>query len=51
MNDLTFLFVAFALIWSGTLGYLARLSVLRKQLEERITNLEERAAGRDSKNA
>ena len=42
MNDLTYLFVAFALIWTGVLGYLIRLMGLRKQLEERIDRLQER---------
>ena len=44
MNDLTYLFLAFAFIWTGTLGYFIRLAALRKQLEKRISRLEERTA-------
>jgi len=42
MNNLTYLFVAFAFIWAGTLAYMIRLSGLRKQLEERIDSLQGR---------
>jgi CcmD family protein len=42
MSNLTYLFVAFALIWTGVLGYLVRLAGLRKQLEARIDRLQER---------
>ena len=51
MNDLTYLFWAFAFIWIGTLGYLFRLAGLRKQLEEKIVKLEKRTAGREPENA
>jgi CcmD family protein len=47
MNDLTYLFVAFALIWTGVLGYLVRLTGLRKQLEARIDRLQERLENRE----
>ena len=40
MNNLTYLFAAFAVIWAGTLAFLLRLAVLRKQLEARIERLE-----------
>ena len=42
MNNLTYLFLAFAFIWTGVLAYLIRLSSLRKQLEERINRLQDR---------
>ncbi len=42
MSNLTYLFMAFAFIWAGVLGYLIRLSGLRKQLEERIDRLQDR---------
>ncbi len=42
MSNLSYLFVAFALIWVGVLAYLIRLSGLRKQLEERIDSLQDR---------
>ena len=42
MNNLSYLFVAFALIWVGVLAYMIRLSGLRKQLEERIDSLQDR---------
>jgi len=42
MNELIYLFAAFALIWTGVLVYLIRLANLRKQLEERIESLENR---------
>lgn len=51
MNDLTYLFIAFALVWIGAFGYLIRLTGLRKQLEARIDRLEERIAVRESDNA
>lgn len=51
MNDLTYLFIAFALIWTGTLGYLVRLAALRKSLEERVDKLEERNGVREMDNA
>ncbi len=42
MSNLSYLFVAFALIWVGVLAYMIRLSSLRKQLEERIDSLQDR---------
>jgi len=51
MNDLTYLFAAFAVIWTGVLGYLIRLSGLRRHLEKRVDMLEERAVNRDLDNA
>ncbi len=42
MSNITYLFVAFAFIWTGVLAYLIRLSGLRKQLEERIDRLQDR---------
>ena len=51
MNEMTFLFTAFALVWTGTLGYLIRLAFLRRQLEEKIERLEERSAARENDNA
>jgi len=41
MNNMIYLFTAFALVWAGVLFYVVRLSGLRKQLEVRITRLEE----------
>lgn len=41
MNDMAYLFAAFAVIWTGVLLYMVRLSTLRKRLEERIHRLEE----------
>ena len=40
MSNMIYLFIAFALIWAGTLAYLYRLAGLRKQLEKRISRLE-----------
>lgn len=51
MSDLTYLFIAFALIWTGAFGYFIRLTSLRKQLEGRIDRLEERTATREPDNA
>lgn len=51
MNDLTYLFIAFAVMWTGILGYLIRLVGLRRQLEERIDRFEERIIGRDLEDA
>ena len=42
MSDLTFLFIAFAVLWTGILGYFMRLAGLRRQLEEKIDRLMER---------
>ena len=42
MSNLSYLFVAFALIWVGVLAYMIRLSGLRKKLEERIDSLQGR---------
>ena len=50
MSDLTYLFVAFALIWTGVLGYLVRLAGLRRQLEARIDRLQERLENREPSN-
>jgi len=47
MNDLNYLFVAFALLWTGVLGYLIRLATLRRQLESRIETLQEKVQSRD----
>ena len=47
MNNLTFLFAALAVLWTGVLGYVLRLSSLRRRLEERIDMLEERVVDRD----
>ena len=47
MSKMVYLFLAFALIWTGTFGYLIRLASLRKQLEERIGRLEERTTARE----
>ena len=47
MNDLTYLFIAFAVMWTGILGYLIRLAGLRRQLEERIDRFEEPTIVRD----
>jgi len=46
MSDLNYLFVAFALLWAGVLGYLVRLATLRRQLEGRIEALGERCESR-----
>ena len=51
MNNMIYLFVAFAFIWAGTLAYICRLAALRKQLEKRITRLETTAAAREFDNA
>ena len=51
MNDLTYLFIAFAVMWTGILGYLVRLAGLRRQLEERIDRFEERIIVRDLEDA
>lgn len=45
MNNMIYLFAAFALVWAGALTYMIRISGLRKQLERRITRLEERQKG------
>lgn len=50
MNDLTYLFLAFAFIWIGTLGYIFRLAGLRKQLEEKVLKLEKRTASKEPDN-
>jgi CcmD family protein len=50
MNDLTYLFVAFALIWTGVLAYLVRLAGLRRQLEAKIDRLQERLENREFHN-
>ena len=50
MNDLTYLFVAFALIWTGVLAYLIRLAGLRKQLEIKLDRLQERLENREFHN-
>ncbi len=50
MSNLTYLFVAFALIWTGVLAYLIRLAGLRKQLEARIDRLQERLENREIHN-
>jgi CcmD family protein len=42
MSNLTYLFVAFAFMWAGVLGYLIRLSSLRRQLEQKIHGLQDR---------
>jgi hypothetical protein len=47
MTDLTYLFLALALMWTGALGYLIRLVSLRKQLEERMYSLQERIESRE----
>ena len=48
MNNMTYLFIAFALIWAGTTAYLYRLASLRKQLEKRISRLEMPSTVRES---
>jgi CcmD family protein len=50
MSDLTYLFVAFALIWTGVLAYLMRLAGLRRQLETRIDRLQERLENKERNN-
>jgi CcmD family protein len=50
MSNLTYLFVAFAFIWSGVLAYMIRLSGLRKQLEERIESLQDRLEKKELRN-
>ena len=50
MSNLSYLFVAFALIWVGVLAYLIRLSGLRKQLEERIDSLQDRLEKKEFRN-
>lgn len=47
MNNLTYLFLAFAFIWTGVLAYLIRLSGLRKQLEERIDRLQDQLENKE----
>lgn len=47
MSNLTYLFVAFALIWAGVLAYLIRLSGLRKQLEEKIDRLQDQLENKE----
>jgi CcmD family protein len=44
------MFVAFSLIWAGTLAYLLRLVVLRRQLEARLMSLQDRAKGMGPEN-
>ena len=51
MNDLTYLFVAYALIWAGVLAYLIRLAGLRRQLEDRVDRLWQRLDSRESRDA
>ena len=43
MKDLKFLFMAYTLIWAGVGLYLARLSILRSELQRRVVRLEDRA--------
>ena len=50
MSNLTYLFVAFAFIWTGVLVYLIRLAGLRRQLEARIDRLQERLENEDLHN-
>jgi len=50
MSDMTYLFVAFALIWTGVLGYLVRLAGLRKKLEKRVNRLQEHIETREPNN-
>ena len=50
MSGLTYLFVAFALIWTGVLGYLVRLASLRKQLEAKMDRLQDRLKNRELHN-
>ena len=50
MSNLTYLFVAFAFIWTGVLVYLIRLAGLRRQLEARIDRLQERLKNEDLHN-
>lgn len=45
MKDLTYLFSAFAIIWTGVGLYIVRLVVLRKDLQRRVTRLEEKSVG------
>ena len=47
MNNIIYLFVAFALIWAGTLVYLYRLAALRKRLEKRVSRLETAGTARE----
>jgi CcmD family protein len=48
---MVYLFIAFALIWAGTLAYLYRLASLRKQLEKRISCIETAATAGEFDNA
>lgn len=50
MSNLSYLFVAFALIWVGVLAYMIRLSGLRKELEERIESLQDRLEKKEFRN-
>ncbi len=51
MNDLTYLFVAYAFVWTGVLVYLIRLAGLRKQLEDRVDRLWQRLESREPHDA
>jgi CcmD family protein len=47
MSNLTYLFMAFAFMWAGVLGYLIRLSGLRRQLDQKIDRLQDRLDNRE----
>lgn len=40
MNDVTWLFVAFAVVWLAIGGYLYSLAARQKRLEQRISELD-----------
>lgn len=46
MNNLTYLFAAYAIIWAGVLAYLIRLAGLRRRLEDRVDRLWQRVESR-----
>ena len=43
MKDLKYLFLAYSIIWAGVGLYLARLAILRSDLQKRVVRLEERS--------
>lgn len=47
MKDLKYLFLAYSVIWAGVGLYLARLAILRSDLQKRVVRLEQRSIDRE----